>query len=158
MKNLKSEKADLKELPLSGYSSRGGPGRPRPVGRAWPNVAPNGCLTFANLQAGQSYRSTFTDLHFHLLNKPADGGDAEIGSRTKRRLFLLGMYSIFCQETPATVAYRHDFATRRVGLQHDAMRTDDLHCGSFSASTQFSIHSLSPLWPKAPHGPNSKTT
>ena len=139
-------------LPLSGYSSRGARADPVQLVERSPMQYPSGCLTFANVQRGAM------DLHFISTN---DGRRrcAEIGFRNAPTS-LWGCFPMFCQEIPCK---RTCFDTTqrkrgRVDLRHDAMRTDDLHCGSCSASTQFSIHSLPPLWPKAPHGPNSKTT
>jgi hypothetical protein len=155
VKKLMSERVDL---PLSGYSSRGGPGRPRPVGRTWPNAPPNGCLTFANLQAGPK-------LHIPhprtcISSPKRAGGRRRCGDWIPHKAPTFSVGGCFQSSAKKSLqsCISTRLTTRRVGLQHDAMRTDDLHCGSGSASTQFSIHSLPPLWPKAPHGPNSKAT
>ena len=132
-----------------------GPGRPRPVGRACPMQHQ---MVASLLRTCKQAKATHPHLRTCISSPKRAGGRWRCGDwipHKSTRLFCWGCYSIFCQEIPATAPR---LTTRRVGLQHDAMRTDDLHCGSCSASTQFSIHSLPPLWPKAPHGPNSKAT
>lgn len=88
-----------------------------------------------------------------------DGGDARrLDSATAPD--FCGVFSNVLPRNPLPIVHV-DTTQRKIGgwiCEHDAMRTDDLHCGSCSASTQFSIHSLPPLWPKAPHGPNSQAT
>jgi hypothetical protein len=156
VKKLKSEKADLKELPLSGYSSRGGAG---PTPPSWSSVTqcsnkwlPHFCEHARRPRLPRTCISS---------PKRADGQvemrRLGIPHKSNRLLFvgdeLSRLPRNLCNRT-----YRHNSRQGGWVWRHVAMRTDDLHCGSCSASTQFSIHSLPPLRPKAPHGPNSKAT
>jgi hypothetical protein len=138
---------------------REGPG---PTPSSWLSVAQCSTQMAASLlrtcMAGQRYNVHTHGPAFHLnKRRTAEMRGDWIPQRTD---FSVGMFSNVLPRNPLQT-YMFDTTQRkrgRVDLRHDAMRTDDLHCGSCSASTQFSIHSLPPLWPKAPHGPNSKTT
>jgi hypothetical protein len=156
VKKLKSEKADLKELPLSGYSSRGGRPDPAQLVERGPMQHQ---MVASLLRTCKHAKATHPHPRTCISSPKRAGGRRRCGDwipHKSTRLLLLGMLFNFLPRNPPATVPR--LTTRRVGLRHDAMRTDDLHCGSCSASTQFFIHTLSPLWPKAPHGPNSKAT
>jgi hypothetical protein len=150
-RNESRRKRDLGELPLSGYSSRGARADPVQLVERSPMQYPSGCLTFANVQRG-----AWTCISSQ---QTTDGGDARrLDSATAPD--FCGVFSNVLPRNPLPIVHVDTTQRKKGGwiCEHDAMRTDDLHCGSCSASTQFSIHSLPPLWPKAPHGPNSQTT
>src|SRR4051812_13720623 len=73
--------------------------------------------------------------------------------------FFCGMiFSNVLPRNPYDRTFQHELTRRAGGSATRSHPNYDLHCGSCSASTQFSIHNLPPLWSKTPHAPNSKTT